>query len=232
MLRIRTIAFLFLTLAAVVALADGKPLTNADVVAMSKAQLDDDVVIAKIQQAATVDFDVSTEGLIALKQAGVSKAIMDAMLKKSQPSPSTSQKGATDPPPATTMIYVGGSGAAPYMGSVLDDITDYLGEKHVAAKQFPDADGQTRNQLVARLKESGGVGLLYFTLDSGQGQEDLAFKGIKLRVQCVNVDGQRLWEEGAEQAVWGTMDTAVKSLTKKMRKKLDPHIGKDGLPLQ
>ncbi len=59
-----------------------KPLTNADVVALAKLELGDDLVIAKIQQAPVEALDVSTDALIKLKGEGISKAILDAMIKR------------------------------------------------------------------------------------------------------------------------------------------------------
>lgn len=59
-----------------------KPLTNADVVALIKLDLGDDLVISKIQQAPAEALDVSTDALIKLKGEGASKAILDAMIKR------------------------------------------------------------------------------------------------------------------------------------------------------
>jgi len=56
-----------------------KPLTNADVLAMSKAGLGDELIVSKIQQAPS-NFDTSPDALIRLKKAGVSNAILDAMV--------------------------------------------------------------------------------------------------------------------------------------------------------
>ena len=59
-----------------------KALTNDDVVAMVKADLGDDLVIAKIQQAPREALDVSSEALVKLKKLGVSKGVLDAMLRR------------------------------------------------------------------------------------------------------------------------------------------------------
>ena len=58
-----------------------KPLRSDDIVAMAQAGLGDDIIIAKIQQS-TGNFDTSPNSLIRLKKAGVSKAVLDAMLKR------------------------------------------------------------------------------------------------------------------------------------------------------
>jgi len=65
-------------------------LTNADVIKLYKIDLGDEVVIAKIKQAKAVDFKLDTDNLIALKQAGVSKEVLAAMLgRTSVPQSST-----------------------------------------------------------------------------------------------------------------------------------------------
>jgi hypothetical protein len=61
------------------------PLTNADVVKLCKLDLGDEVVIAKINQANAVDFELDTDSLIALKQEGASKDVIAAMLKRMTP---------------------------------------------------------------------------------------------------------------------------------------------------
>lgn len=61
-------------------------LTNDAVIAMIKAGLSEPVVIAKIQSS-TKKFDLSTNGLIALKQAGVSNRVLEAMLAPPPGSP-------------------------------------------------------------------------------------------------------------------------------------------------
>jgi hypothetical protein len=57
-------------------------LTNEDIVAMVKAELGDQVVIDKIKSSPGDNLDTSTDALIRLKEAGVSKAVIDAMIKR------------------------------------------------------------------------------------------------------------------------------------------------------
>jgi hypothetical protein len=56
-------------------------LTNANIISLHKAGLDDDIVLAKID-ASSCKFDLSTDGLIALKSAGLSKEVIAAMQSK------------------------------------------------------------------------------------------------------------------------------------------------------
>jgi hypothetical protein len=59
-----------------------KPLRNDDVLSLVKVGLDDKLIISKIQAAEATDFDLSTEGIVALKTAKVSNAVIDAMMKR------------------------------------------------------------------------------------------------------------------------------------------------------
>jgi hypothetical protein len=57
-------------------------LTNAEVVKLTKLDLGDELVIAKVNQAVAVNFDLSPDGIAKLKNNGVSKEIITAMLKR------------------------------------------------------------------------------------------------------------------------------------------------------
>ena len=63
------------------------PLTNADVVKLCKLDLGDEVVIAKINQAKAVNFNLDTDSLVRLREQGVSKEVVAAMLKRATPTP-------------------------------------------------------------------------------------------------------------------------------------------------
>lgn len=72
--------------------ADGdKPLDNAEIVKLTKLDMGDAVIIAKIKSAAAVQFATGTDDLVKLKESGVSKAVIAAMLDRSS--------AATPPPP-------------------------------------------------------------------------------------------------------------------------------------
>lgn len=59
-----------------------KDLTDADVISLVKAGLGDKVIIDKIRNSSAEKLDTSTEALIKLKKAGVSSAVIDAMVKR------------------------------------------------------------------------------------------------------------------------------------------------------
>lgn len=58
------------------------PLTNAEIVKLCKAELGDEIVIAKIEGAGKTAFVLDTDNLIELKNAGVSQPVISAMLRK------------------------------------------------------------------------------------------------------------------------------------------------------
>ncbi len=62
---------------------NAKPLTDDDVISMVRAGLGDELTVAKIKQAPSVDLDVSAEALVRMKKAGASEAVIDAVMKRS-----------------------------------------------------------------------------------------------------------------------------------------------------
>jgi len=76
-----------------------KPLTNADIVNMTKQGFDAGLIIKAIQTSST-DFDVSAQALIELKDAGVPQPVMEAMLTAQSNKPSANveaEHGAASP---------------------------------------------------------------------------------------------------------------------------------------
>lgn len=80
--------------------AEEAPLTNADVIALQKAGLPEQVIVSKIKQAPSENLDVSTSALLGLKQSGLSKDIIAAMLTRvAQRTPPTPTLVPTTVPP-------------------------------------------------------------------------------------------------------------------------------------
>src|SRR2546422_225798 len=75
---------LVVSLSTTPAAAHQQKLTNKDVVKMFKASLPADVIVQAIRSSMP-DFDLSADGLIALKQDGVPDSIIQAMLTRSAP---------------------------------------------------------------------------------------------------------------------------------------------------
>jgi hypothetical protein len=88
-------------------LAYASPLTNADVVKMSAAKLDEAIIITAIENSEP-KFDVSPQGLIELSNAKVAQPIISAMIRKNSAAtsaPATPAPGSsvTAPPAAELM---------------------------------------------------------------------------------------------------------------------------------
>jgi len=75
---------LFLALAAF-AQTSKQPLTNADVLEMSRAGVPESTIILAIQKT-PVKFDVSAEGILALHAAGITEPVLNQMLRAAKPS--------------------------------------------------------------------------------------------------------------------------------------------------
>ena len=90
-----TVLAAFFLAAAIVCAAEGeKPLDNAQVISLTKADLGDAVIIAKIRASKEVNFNLETDDLMKLKAAGVSKAVIAAMLDRAS-ARNTSSSSAT-----------------------------------------------------------------------------------------------------------------------------------------
>jgi len=79
-------------------------MTNADVIKMVAAKLSDDIIISAIASAPKKNFDLGADGLIALKRAGASDAVVAAMQGRAAPTapaPVTAPAPQTRPAPAT-----------------------------------------------------------------------------------------------------------------------------------
>jgi hypothetical protein len=63
-------------------ISPGVVLTNADIVQMQKAGLSEEIILSKIG-GSTAKFDIGTQDLIRLKEAGVNDNIINAMVQKS-----------------------------------------------------------------------------------------------------------------------------------------------------
>jgi hypothetical protein len=162
------IALLFFATAASAA----EVLTNTDVIKMVKAGLAPDLIIGKIQETQSVRFDLTTDGMIALKQAGVADDIIRAMKAKQAGSGGMTAPAAPSENPAP---------AAPVTASS-------------AVEQFPEAQylvkapGQEKAQPVK--------GVLVF--DAGAREVRFLSGGVnQLQVPYANLTGM-LYEKTAK----------------------------------
>ena len=115
-------------------------LTNADVIKLSKANLGDELIIAKIQQAQDVAFKLDTDDIIQLKQAGVHQEVISAMLKRSS-APAASSGGSAednDGHPAVSLVTTGGTKS---LKAVEGDHKQFAAP-FVGLRHFLEFDGQ------------------------------------------------------------------------------------------
>jgi hypothetical protein len=78
-----------------IVLGDEKPMTNADVVALVEAGLGDEIIVMRIQQTKTAQFNFATDALVQLKKKKVSEIVMKAMLEWK--TPESPQSASTTP---------------------------------------------------------------------------------------------------------------------------------------
>ena len=98
------------------------PLTNDDVVKLARDGFGDDVIVAMIEANDTA-FDVSIGALTALKDAGISSPVMQAMLKaeskkrQAAPAPTAQTQTASSPVlnPSQSMVGMGGNASMQQM---------------------------------------------------------------------------------------------------------------------
>jgi hypothetical protein len=81
MKRVSVLALVLLALSILPAYAEGA-LSNQDVVKMVAAGLGEEIVVAKVKEAPTVDFRLEVDDLVSLQKAGVSQKIVAAMLER------------------------------------------------------------------------------------------------------------------------------------------------------
>jgi len=130
-LRLPMTAFLVVFVYATLVAAQGQgpaTLTNADIIKMVKAQLSPAVITATIDSS-NLNFDLSPDGLIALKQAAVPDALIQMMQTRMRSAPEKSELLATSKDPdfilrnfKTVMVV---ASRAKYFGS--DDMKAALG---------------------------------------------------------------------------------------------------------
>jgi hypothetical protein len=78
--------------------AGAAPLTNDDIIKMVQFKFGDNVIVAKIKSS-PCKFDTSMDALTKLKAAGVSDAVMQAMMEPGAPGVSNSSAAPAGPPP-------------------------------------------------------------------------------------------------------------------------------------
>jgi hypothetical protein len=114
-------------------LAGGAPaqevLTNESVISMVKAGLSETIILAKVKSSAG-KFDVRTDSLVALKRAGVTDRVIEAMVSH----PGQAAAAAPAPAPAATAAPAGGAATAPGVGALPSQTATATGQAMAALK--------------------------------------------------------------------------------------------------
>jgi hypothetical protein len=119
-----------------------KPLKNPDVISMVKAGLGDQIVVAKIQQAPREELDVSTQALLDLKKKGLSKAVIEAMIKRvdkrgKQP---TAVPPESVPPVSKGQDGAGASNESPCVANFVTEGGFLTGETKRSFQDYPETE--------------------------------------------------------------------------------------------
>jgi hypothetical protein len=115
-----------------------KPLDNAEIIKLTKLDMGDAVIIAKIKSAASVQFTTGTDDLVKLKEAGVSKDVMAAMLDRSNPAkPSAPAESGTSS--AASVALLSKDGAAD-LKTIEGDVKTIVAP-FVGMRRFVEFDG-------------------------------------------------------------------------------------------
>ena len=85
---------MLLLLAAALAAAEKRALTNADIIKMVKAELPDSTILLAIEGSPAA-FDTGVDALIELKAAGVGTNVLEAMLARQVPAPAAAERATT-----------------------------------------------------------------------------------------------------------------------------------------
>ena len=110
-------------------------LTNADIIKMQSAGLSENIILASVngQPAA---YDTSTDGLLALKKAGVSDAVVAAMISRN-----AAMKSGVSNPTGTNLPAAAPAGPPPGV----DEIGVYYQDKNKAWHSMPSEIVNTKS---------------------------------------------------------------------------------------
>ena len=157
----KVLSTLVLTLAVamcVVSVSAQETMTNDEVISLTKAGLAGSIIIGKINSSPN-NFDMSTDALIKLKQAGVADDVVGAML--------TAKSGKSAVTPTTATTSINGSANAGPLGDPNDPMAKhnygiYLYEEKDGVKKMtalkPNVSAQTRTGGMFTSSLTYGIG--------------------------------------------------------------------------
>ncbi len=126
----------------------------------------------------------------------------------------------------TPFVLICGTGVSPHYETIVDQLMDSLAESKVSAKNT-DQHEFGRSTCVEKAKEAGAGSLLYVAINVS---EKLAYE-TTVSLQCVTVDGTKLWEESQKGPFMSmSVDSTISKILAKIKPKLQAHVGQPGLP--
>lgn len=159
-----------------------KPLDNTEIIKLTKLDMGDDVILAKIKSASAVQFATTTDDLMKLKAAGVSKAVMAAMVDRSdagttqEPAPSRASSAAGAGGGSVTLIATDGTVALkPIDGEVKTFVAPFVGFKRFIVFDELAAKVRTKDRKPSVTIASGkdpGPTYWFVKLDQDTDEED------------------------------------------------------------
>jgi hypothetical protein len=141
------LSFLVATLMTAAPVAAQQGLTNADIIKMQTAGLSESIILASVngQPAA---YDTSTDGLLALKKANVSDAVVAAMISRS-----AAMKSGVSNPAGTNLPAAAPAGPPPGV----DEIGVYYQDKDKAWHTVPSEIVNTKSGGLLKSIASDGI---------------------------------------------------------------------------
>jgi hypothetical protein len=150
-----------------------KPLSNAEVIKLTKASLGDAVILALVKSAKEVKFDLRTEELIRLTEAGVSKSVLAAMIERA------GQRGAAAEAAGPKIVLRAAgveSELAPVDGDVKTIVAPFVGMRRFVVFAEVASKVRTRDRrpsLLAAIDKDPRKGWWYVKLDQDKDKEDM-----------------------------------------------------------
>jgi hypothetical protein len=152
------------------------------------------------------------------------------------PSQEPAPKPAASPQPKVFVFFQRTDAHSKYSKSevfhdAMDNTLAFLKEKNVAmavdefgGRSFAES-ATPLDTIVKIARDTNATSILYIVVDRP------VSKWIKLTAECMDMDQKQLWKEEASNGSSLSGGDALKSTVKKFREKLDPHVGKDGVPV-
>ncbi len=217
-------------------------LTNAEVIALTKAGIEKSIIISKIRSS-TTKFDVSTDALIQLKQAGVADDVVAAMINpkaeqdfsNSKPKKLMDELGSLFPILKNSVVTVwsdiGGHGSGFIISEEGLILTNFhvVGPSEYAAVQFND-NLKVEARILATDSERD-VAVLW--ADISPFVDATAVKFVDIKIQPTAQEGERVIAIGSPLHQLKVMTTGVVSKVEERAILSDVNInhGNSGGPL-